>query len=133
MTLPGHAGYELNLSCPNTDRGGMEFGADARQVADVVERCRAATRRPIFAKLGPALPDIAAIARAARDAGADGVTLVNTVPGLLTATDGPRLGHGSGGMSGPGLMPLALLAVQRTADGPRGVPDPRRRRHSQCR
>ncbi len=120
--LPGHAAYELNLSCPNTDRGGMEFGADAGQVAEVVRRCRAETRRPLFAKLGPALADTAGIARAARDAGADGVSLVNTVPGLLTEAGGPRLGNVTGGVSGPGLLPLALLAVQRTADVLEGFP-----------
>ncbi len=120
--VAGHAGYEVNLSCPNTERGGLEFGTDAASVSDVMARCRAATRRPIFAKLAPTLPDVAAIARAARDAGADGVSLVNTVPGYLADGAGPRLGNGTGGMSGPGLLPLALLAVRRTAEALPGLP-----------
>lgn len=120
--LDAHAAYELNLSCPNTSAGGVEFGADAASLAEVISGCRRATRRPLFAKLSPVLPNIAAMARAAVDAGADGITLVNTMPG--SAYDGaePRLGNGFGGLSGPALLPVGLLAVSRTASALPGVP-----------
>jgi dihydroorotate dehydrogenase (NAD+) catalytic subunit len=120
--LPGHVAYELNLSCPNTAAGGVEFGADASSVSDVVAGCRRATRRPLFAKLSPVLPSIPAIARAARDAGADGLTLVNTMPGLAYHGTRPRLGNGAGGVSGPALRPVGLLAVSRVAEALPGVP-----------
>ncbi len=113
--LPHHVAYELNLSCPNTSAGGIEFGADPASVTAVVTACRLATRRPLFAKLSPVLPDVAAMARVARDAGADGVSLVNTLPAVAYDGATPRLGHGSGGLSGPALRPVALLAVTRTA------------------
>lgn len=114
--LDTHAGYELNLSCPNTSAGGVEFGADPVSVAAVVSRARAATRRPLFAKLSPALPDIPGIARAAQEAGADGVSLVNTMPGMVFEGAAPKLGNGFGGVSGPALLATGLLAVQRVAD-----------------
>jgi dihydroorotate dehydrogenase (NAD+) catalytic subunit len=120
--VDGIAGYELNLSCPNTSAGGVEFGAHPATVHAVVARCRAATRRPLFAKLSPALPDIPGIAAAAHEAGADGISLVNTMPGYLFEGDGPRLGNGFGGVSGPALLPSGLLAVQRTAARLPGVP-----------
>lgn len=112
----GHVAYELNLSCPNTSAGGVEFGADPRSVADVVARCRAVTRRPLFAKLSPALADIPALAVAAHEAGADGVTVVNTMPGYLYDGTTPRLGNGNGGVSGPALLPVGLLAVRRVRE-----------------
>lgn len=111
--LAGIDGYELNLSCPNTSAGGVEFGADAASVAQVVRGARAATPRPLFAKLSPALPDIPAIARAAVEAGADGLTLINTMPGLLRHGDVLRLGNGFGGVSGPAVLPTGVLAVER--------------------
>lgn len=120
--VDGHAAYEVNLSCPNTSAGGVEFGADLRSVAEVISRCRRVTRRPIFAKLSPALPDIPAIATAARDAGADGVSLVNTMPGYLYDGDAPRLGNGFGGVSGPALFATGVLAVRRTAERLPGFP-----------
>lgn len=120
--LAGLAGYELNLSCPNTSAGGVEFGADSASIAAVVSRCRAVTRRPLFAKLSPALPDIPRLAAAARDAGADGVTLVNTIPGYLYDGETPRLGNGFGGISGPALLAAGLLAVRRTAEQVPGFP-----------
>ena len=120
--LPGHAGYEINLSCPNSSAGGVEFGADAGSLGAVIAGCRAVTRRPLFAKLSPVLPNVPAMARAARDAGADGVSLVNTMPGTAYDGDASRLGNGFGGMSGPALRPVALLAVRRTADALPGFP-----------
>lgn len=121
-SVAGHAGYELNLSCPNTTAGGVEFGTDPSSVHRVVARCRAATRRPLFAKLSPVLPDIPMIAAAAHEAGADGVSLVNTMPGCLLDGTASRLGNGVGGVSGPALLPIGLLAVQRTAARLPGLP-----------
>jgi dihydroorotate dehydrogenase (NAD+) catalytic subunit len=121
--LEGIAAYELNLSCPNTAAGGLEFGADAGSVADIVTRARRATRRPLLAKLSPALPDIAGLALVARDAGADGIAVVNTLPGMaLDETGAPRLGNGNGGASGPALLPAGVLAVRRVTERLPGTP-----------
>ncbi|HZA97238.1 MAG TPA: dihydroorotate dehydrogenase [Gemmatimonadales bacterium] len=121
--VPGLAGFELNLSCPNTSAGGIEFGADAGCVQRIVSTCRARTKLPLIAKLSPLLPDIGAIALAARDAGADAVTAVNTLPGMLWHSDGrARLGQGNGGISGPALLPLGVLAVARILDRTGGMP-----------
>lgn len=114
--IPGHDGYELNLSCPNTSAGGVEFGADPESVTAVVASCRAVTSRPLFAKLSPALPDIPAIAVAAHAAGIDGVSLVNTMPGMLWSGGAPKLGNGFGGVSGPALLATGLVAVRRVRD-----------------
>ena len=105
--------YELNVSCPNTRAGGLEFGADAASLTAVIARARAATRRPLFVKLSPTLPDIGFTARCAVDAGADGISVVNTMPGLVIdlETRRPKLGFGSGGVSGPGLRPVGVLAT----------------------
>jgi dihydroorotate dehydrogenase (NAD+) catalytic subunit len=119
----GIAAFEVNLSCPNTSAGGLEFGADPASVTRVMELSRARTRKPLVAKLSPALPDIAAMALVARDAGADGVSVVNTLPGYLAASDGtPRLGHGNGGLSGPALLPVGVLAVRRIMERSGGMP-----------
>lgn len=113
--LDGIAAFELNLSCPNTSHGGIEFGAEPESVAQIVRQCASVTTRPLLAKLSPVLSDIAAIAAVAVDAGAAGVSLVNTFPGTLTEEDGaPRLGAGRGGVSGPPLLPLGVLAVRQT-------------------
>jgi len=105
--------FELNVSCPNVKAGGLEFGADTRTLTDLVSRVRGSTRRPVFVKLSPTLPDIAASARVAADAGADGLTLVNSIPGLLIDVERrrPALGFGTGGVSGPGLLPVGVLAT----------------------
>jgi dihydroorotate dehydrogenase (NAD+) catalytic subunit len=107
-------GYELNVSCPNVKAGGMEFGADSASLSDVVARARAATKKPIFVKLSPTLQDIGRSARTAADAGADGISVVNTLPGLVIDVEArrPVLGFGSGGVSGPGLMPVGVLATR---------------------
>src|SRR3954454_13871136 len=75
------SGFELNVSCPNVRAGGMEFGADAQSLTDVVTRARAVTRRRLFVKLSPTLPDTGRTAAVAADAGADGISVVNTLPG----------------------------------------------------
>lgn len=115
-------GYEINLSCPNTSAGGVEFGADPAAVAAVISGCRAVTGRPLFAKLSPALPDIPSIAAAAVDAGATGITVVNTMPGALYHGDEDRLGNGFGGVSGPALLATGVLAVRRVTARLPGVP-----------
>lgn len=116
-SVAGVTAYELNLSCPNTSAGGIEFGSDCGCISEIVRQCRAVTARPLIAKLSPVLPDMPAAAMAAQDAGADGVTLVNTIPGTLrhSAEGAPRLGQGYGGISGPPLLPVGLLAVERVA------------------
>jgi len=105
--------FELNVSCPNVKAGGLEFGADATALKTVVAQARAATRRPLFVKLSPTLPDIAAAAQVAADHGADAVSLVNTIPGLVVDLERrrPALGFGTGGVSGPGLLPVGVLAT----------------------
>jgi len=108
----GITGYELNLSCPNTSSGGVEFGATADSAARVVSSCRSVTRRALIAKLSPALPDIAAIAVAAVEAGADGISAINTFPGFWSERGVARLGAGNGGVSGPVLLPVGLQAVR---------------------
>lgn len=113
----GISGYELNVSCPNVKAGGMEFGADDTSLTAVVSRARAATRKPIFVKLSPTLPNIARTAKVAAAAGADGITVVNTLPGLAidVETRKPALGFGTGGVSGPGLLPVGVLATYKVA------------------
>jgi dihydroorotate dehydrogenase (NAD+) catalytic subunit len=101
--------FEINASCPNTSAGGLEFGAEPSSLAELVRACRRVSTRPLTVKLSPVLPDIPAMARVARDAGAEAVTLVNTMPGLLDR----RLGNGSGGLSGPALLPIGVLATRR--------------------
>ncbi len=106
--------FELNASCPNTSAGGLEFGATPDGLRALVRRCRAAATKPIAVKLAPVLPDLAAMAAVARDEGADAVTLVNTIPGTLDH----RLGHGAhgnGGVSGPALLPVGVLATRRVS------------------
>jgi dihydroorotate dehydrogenase (NAD+) catalytic subunit len=120
--VPGITAFELNLSCPNTSAGGIEFGADAACVRRIVSACRSRTRLPLIAKLSPALPDIAAMALVAQDAGADAVSAVNTMPGLLFGPNGQaRLGQGYGGVSGPVLLPVGVLAVSRIVERTRGM------------
>jgi dihydroorotate dehydrogenase (NAD+) catalytic subunit len=119
----GVGGFELNLSCPNTSAGGIEFGASDHCVRRIVSLCRARTRLPLVAKLSPVLPDIAGMALVARDAGADGVTVVNTLPGLLHGEAGmPKLGNGNGGVSGPALLPIGVLATARVVERTGGMP-----------
>ena len=113
----GVDGFELNVSCPNVKAGGMEFGADPQTLRDVVMRAREATRRAVFVKLSPTLPDIGRSAAIAVDAGADGITVVNTIPGLMIDLESrrPALGFGSGGVSGVSLLPVGVLAARRVA------------------
>lgn len=104
--------FEINASCPNTSAGGLEFGAEPAGLSELVRACRRASTRPLTVKLSPVLPDIPAMAQVARDEGAEAVTLVNTMPGLLDK----RLGNGSGGLSGPALLPIGVLATRRVRE-----------------
>ena len=109
----GVDGFELNVSCPNTKAGGLEFGADPRALAEVVRGARAATRLPIFVKLSPSLADIGGAAKIAVDAGADAISVVNTMPGLVIDVERrrPALGFGTGGLSGAALLPIGVRAT----------------------
>jgi dihydroorotate dehydrogenase (NAD+) catalytic subunit len=109
----GVAGYELNVSCPNVKAGGMEFGADRTVLAALIARARAATSKLLIIKLSPTLPDLVGTAQVAADAGADALTLTNTLPGLVidVETRRPVIGFGSGGVSGPPLLPIGVLAT----------------------
>jgi len=109
----GLAAYELNISCPNTAHGGIQFGSEPQMVSEVVAVARSATKRPLWIKLSPNVTDIAAIARAAEDAGADALTVANTYQGMSvdTRTRESRLGRLTGGLSGPAIRPITLRLV----------------------
>ena len=103
----------VNISCPNVHGGGAAFGASPEMAAEVTRAVRAVTKKPVIMKLSPAAADIAAVARACEDAGADGVSLINTLPGMRIDLKrrAPLLANGTGGMSGPGMLPLAVRMV----------------------
>lgn len=105
--------YEINISCPNVDAGGMTIGTDPASVREVIGMCRAATDKPMIVKLTPNVTDITEIARAAVDAGADALSLINTLLGM--AIDAyrrrPQLARAVGGLSGPAVKPVALRMV----------------------
>lgn len=113
----GIAGYELNVSCPNTEEGGMLFSADPAALGNVVELVRAVAKRPVIVKLSPNVARIDVIAKAAESAGADALSLVNTFVSLAvdTETGAPRIGAGFGGLSGPAIRHIALRMVQEAA------------------
>ena len=113
----GVAAIELNISCPNTDRGGVEFGVDPEATARVTATVRSATRLPVIVKLSPNVTDITVIARAAADAGADILSLINTFFGMAVDVERrrPILSSGSGGLSGPAIRPMAVHLVYRVA------------------
>jgi len=115
---PSIAAFELNVSCPNVEHGGAEFGADDVVLAQLVRLARAATAKPLLVKLSPVLPDPARTARAAADAGADAFTTVNTLPAQVYDAHGKsRLGAGSGGLSGPPLLPVGVKVARLVARG----------------
>lgn len=118
----GLAGYELNVSCPNTKHGGMQFAADPALLSEVVSLAKkAAQRRPLIVKLSPNVTDIALMGRAAEEAGADAISLVNTLAGLVVDARErrPVLGAGFGGLSGPAIKPIALRMVYQVAQAVR--------------
>lgn len=110
---PGIAMYEINASCPNTKHGGMVFSADPGELAALVEAVKRVAARPILVKLSPNVTSIPVVARAAEQAGADALSLVNTFVALAIdlETRRPRLGGGTGGLSGPAIKPIALRMV----------------------
>jgi len=110
----GLAGYELNISCPNTSHGGLQFGSDPQMVSEVVSAARrAAARRPLWVKLSPNVTDIGVIARAAEEAGADALTVANTYQAMSidVRSRKSRLGRITGGLSGPAIKPITLRLV----------------------
>jgi dihydroorotate dehydrogenase (NAD+) catalytic subunit len=111
--VEGVAGLELNISCPNIKEGGITFGCSVHGTADVVKAVRAVTRLPVIPKLTPNVTDISSIARAAEDAGADAVSLVNTFLAMAidVETRRPRLSNIVGGLSGPAIRPIAVRMV----------------------
>ena len=113
----GVAAYEVNISCPNVDEGGMAFGISCAPAAAVTAAVRAVTKRPLIVKLSPNVTDITEIARAVEDAGADGVSLVNTLLGMAidAETRRPKLARAVGGLSGPAIKPVALRMVWQVA------------------
>lgn len=115
--VEGVSALEINVSCPNVRAGGMLFGADPASTAAVVRAVRAATRLPLLVKLTPAAADVVAVARAAREEGADGLTLINTLKGLAIdlRRRRPVLGAVTGGLSGPAIKPVALRVVWEVA------------------
>lgn len=114
---PGVAAYELNISCPNLDEGGMAFGTACASAAAVTAAVRKVTARPLLVKLTPNVTDISEIARAVEDAGADAVSLINTVLGMAVdaETRRPKLARVVGGLSGPAIKPVALRMVWQVA------------------
>jgi dihydroorotate dehydrogenase (NAD+) catalytic subunit len=114
---PGIAGLEVNISCPNVKQGGMAFGGDPRMTHAVVAAVRAATRLPVIPKLSPNVADITVFARAAEDAGADALSCINTLLGLAidVETRRPKLGFGTGGLSGPAIRPVAVRMAWQAA------------------
>jgi dihydroorotate dehydrogenase (NAD+) catalytic subunit len=114
---PGIAMYELNASCPNTSHGGMVFGTDWNLLFDLTGRCKSVAQRPLMVKLSPNVTSIGVMARAAQDAGADAVSLVNTFLSLSidVETRKSRIANFTGGLSGPAIKPIALRMVYETA------------------
>jgi len=115
--VPGVAGIELNISCPNVGAGGLQFAIDARAAAEVTAAVRKATDLPLLVKLSPNVADIRPIARAIADAGADALTAINTLSGIAVAPGRtrPLLGNIYGGLSGPAVKPVALRVVYEAA------------------
>jgi dihydroorotate dehydrogenase (NAD+) catalytic subunit len=113
----GIAAYELNVSCPNTHEGGMVFGANRTMLEELVATCKSASRRPLIVKLSPNVTSIPAMAKAAEDAGADALSLVNTFVGMAidAQTRKPRISNVTAGLSGPAIKPIALRMVYEAA------------------
>ena len=113
----GVAGYELNVSCPNTKHGGIFFSSDCEMLADLVRAVRTVARRPLIVKLSPNVAKIEPFALAAEQAGADAISLINTFVSLAIDADTrrPRIGAGFGGLSGPAIKPIALRMVYEAA------------------
>jgi len=110
----GLAAYELNISCPNVKKGGLQFGSDPAMAAEVIGAARnAVSKRPMWVKLSPLVSDIATMARSAADAGAEALTIANTYPAMSldATTRRSRIGSLTGGLSGPAIKPITLRLV----------------------
>lgn len=115
--IEGIAGLEVNISCPNVKKGGVAFGTDASMAAAVTGAVKKATSLPVIVKLSPNVTDVTAIAKAVEEAGADAISLINTLLGMAIDihTKKPRLANIVGGLSGPAIKPVALRMVWQTA------------------
>jgi dihydroorotate dehydrogenase (NAD+) catalytic subunit len=115
--VPGVAGFEINISCPNVEQGGLYFGNDPRAAAAVTEAVRKRTELPVWVKLTPMVTDIAVIARAVEAAGADALSAINTFVGMSIDLNAykPRLSFRTGGLSGPAIRPLAVHLAHQAA------------------
>ena len=114
---PGIAGIELNVSCPNIARGGMHFGVDPGSVHSIVRAVKQVTSLPVMPKLSPNVTDVVAMAKAAQEAGADAISMINTLLGMAIDVEArrPVLGNVFGGLSGPAIKPVALRMVYQVA------------------
>jgi dihydroorotate dehydrogenase (NAD+) catalytic subunit len=115
--IPEIAGLEVNISCPNVKQGGIVFGTDPQCAYDVVSACRETTGKPLIVKLSPNVTDVVAMARACADAGADALSLINTLTGMAIDLNRrrPVLANITGGFSGPAIKPVALRMVWQVA------------------
>ncbi len=115
--VPGISGIEVNISCPNVKKGGVAFGSSPEMAAAVTAAVRGATRLPLIVKLSPNVTDITVMAKAVEEAGADAVSLINTLIGMAinAETRRPRLANIIGGLSGPAIKPVALRMVWQAA------------------
>jgi dihydroorotate dehydrogenase (NAD+) catalytic subunit len=115
--VAGVAALEVNISCPNVEQGGMAFGVNPRVSAEVTRRVKENTDKPVMVKLSPNVTDIREVARAVEDAGADAVSLINTLTGMSVDVERrrPRLGNVVGGLSGPAIRPVAVHMVYKVA------------------
>ena len=117
LDVDGVAGLEVNISCPNVKEGGIVFGTDPRAAAAVTEQVRTHTKKPVIVKLSPNVTDITVMAKAVEAAGADAVSLINTLTGMAIDIHSrrPLLGNITGGLSGPAIKTIALRMVWQTA------------------
>jgi dihydroorotate dehydrogenase (NAD+) catalytic subunit len=115
---------EMNISCPNIKKGGVEFGTDPKVAGELVRACRAATNLPLWVKLTPNITDLVSLGRAIADAGADGFAVINTITamGIDIRSRRPRIGTVFGGLSGPAIKPIALRMVFQVARAGLGLP-----------
>ena len=116
-TVPGIAALEINISCPNVKKGGVAFGTNPEMAAAATEAVRRSTDLPVIVKLSPNVTDVTVIAKAVEEAGADGLSLINTLLGMAidVTTRRPRLANIVGGLSGPAIKPVALRMVWQVA------------------
>ncbi len=115
--IDGISGIEINISCPNVSAGGIAFGVDGRAAFDVVQAVRKRISKPVIVKLSPNVTDIVEIAKKVQDAGADALSVINTVTGMAVDIESrrPKLANITGGLSGPAIKPIALRMVWQTA------------------